>query len=323
MYAFFIDFFYIHGIVSWVIRMKKYSSEIEKLQETARTEKLEITEMSRFCAYPEQNVAACIHPSAQFGAYHVHDFFEINYVQKGSCINFVEGQTVFMEEGSLIWMHTGTFHTLYAPRESVIYNFLLRKEWFYGTVCHYPPPDTPAGQFASEAQETTYPRYLLYDPAPQNVRKAAEKLYGDKAENPLLLESDMLILAVALLESVCGKLSAVRGTSDEAMLRMLSYISAQYDTVTLGGLAAEVGYSATHVCRLFKKNLGKSFGEVVGEIRLRHAENLLLHTKRTVADIAESVGFESPEHFSRLFKKRMGKSPGRYRTEKVDINKIS
>ncbi len=296
--------------------MKKYSIEIKKLQEAARTEALEITEMDRFCTYPKQNVAACIHPSAYFGAYHVHDFFEINYVQKGSCINFVEGQTIFMEEGSLLWMHTGTFHTLYAPKESVIYNFLLRKDWFYETVCHYPLPDSPAGRFASEAQEKAYPRYLLYAPAPQRARKTAEKLYDTKSGNPLLLESNMLVLVTVLLESETGSLSEVRGTSDETMLEMLSYISAQYETVTLGTLAAAAGYSPTHVCRLFRKNLGKSFGEVVGEIRLRHAETLLLHTKRTVADIAVQVGFESPEHFSRLFKKRMGTSPGRYRAER-------
>ncbi len=316
-------FLYICDIFLWVIRMKNYSLEIERLKEAASSAKPEIMEMDRFCRFLKQNVAVCRHPSAHFNAYHVHDFFEINYVQKGSCINFVEGQTLFMEEGALIWMHTGTFHTLYAPDESVIYNFLIRKEWFYETLCRYPLPQTPAGAFASQARGNAYPRYLLYMPTPERAKRAAEKLYANTAENPLLLESDMLVLAASLLESQAGELSAVRGTSDEAMLKMLSYISAHYNTVTLGILASEVGYTTTHICRLFRKNLGKSFGEVVGEIRLRHAERELLYTERTVADIGMRVGFESPEHFSRLFKKQMGISPGRYRAERADVNKIS
>ncbi|HVU95354.1 MAG TPA: AraC family transcriptional regulator [Puia sp.] len=52
--------------------------------------------------------------------------------------------------------------------------------------------------------------------------------------------------------------------------------------------------------------------------RLDHAERLLLHSDKLVADVADECGFESQTHFNRVFKDRFGMAPLQYRGGKIE-----
>jgi len=60
---------------------------------------------------------------------------------------------------------------------------------------------------------------------------------------------------------------------------------------------------------LFRKNVGRSVKNLVGELRLIQAERLLKHSDLTVAEIARRVGFEDRSNFHRSFKKQFGVTP--------------
>lgn len=49
--------------------------------------------------------------------------------------------------------------------------------------------------------------------------------------------------------------------------------------------------------------------------RLQLGAQLLTGTARSVAEIADEVGYESEAAFNRAFKRQYGSPPGRYRTE--------
>ena len=50
-------------------------------------------------------------------------------------------------------------------------------------------------------------------------------------------------------------------------------------------------------------------------MRLRKAQQLLIGTDRSVAEIAREVGHPDPYHFSRVFRRSVGVSPAKYRKQ--------
>ncbi|KAA1247956.1 helix-turn-helix transcriptional regulator [Aquimarina sp. RZ0] len=47
--------------------------------------------------------------------------------------------------------------------------------------------------------------------------------------------------------------------------------------------------------------------------QIDHSRHLLIHTEKTVKEIAYEMNFQDPYYFSRVFKKKTGVSPTQYR----------
>ena len=78
----------------------------------------------------------------------------------------------------------------------------------------------------------------------------------------------------------------------------------------------EVGLSRVQIYRKVKALTGKSPVEILREVRLKKAYSLLVHTDKTVAEIAGEVGFATPGYFSSCFRKQYDKYPTDLRNEK-------
>jgi two-component system response regulator YesN len=83
--------------------------------------------------------------------------------------------------------------------------------------------------------------------------------------------------------------------------------------LSLEGVAKAIGVSPVYLSRLFKQELGTTFVTLLTQMRISKAMQLLGSTGQTVAEIGESVGYESQHYFSTAFKKVVGVSPNRYR----------
>ncbi len=71
----------------------------------------------------------------------------------------------------------------------------------------------------------------------------------------------------------------------------LYYMEQHYqENPSLETVALLSGYSASHFSRLFHAQLGKSYSEYLTRIRIRHAQELLLNTKKSVTEIALETG---------------------------------
>ena len=77
--------------------------------------------------------------------------------------------------------------------------------------------------------------------------------------------------------------------------------------------AAEAGMEERTFQRRFKAATGMTPVEYVQHIRVGKARELLEFTKRTVDQIAWSVGYEDAAAFRKLFHRITGLSPGEYR----------
>ncbi|WP_410770810.1 response regulator [Fontibacillus sp. BL9] len=89
------------------------------------------------------------------------------------------------------------------------------------------------------------------------------------------------------------------------------YIEANYSQkgLTIHDVAKKNHVSPNYLSYLFKKNTGYNLWEYVIKLRMEESKSLILNTDLRRYEIAEQVGYESPEHFSKIFKKYFGVSP--------------
>ena len=85
--------------------------------------------------------------------------------------------------------------------------------------------------------------------------------------------------------------------------------------VSVHRLAQDLGYSTTHLQRLFRQEMGMSISEYIAAQRLELAARLLLHGERacTVSEVAKMLGFSDVHYFSRYFRRHAGYAPQEYR----------
>lgn len=84
-------------------------------------------------------------------------------------------------------------------------------------------------------------------------------------------------------------------------------------SISLEDVSAFTGFSKYYFSRVFKQQMGISFSEYLRGKRVGMAEDLLIHTRQSIQDIALSAGFGSIATFNRVFRESRGCTPSRYR----------
>jgi AraC-like DNA-binding protein len=75
-------------------------------------------------------------------------------------------------------------------------------------------------------------------------------------------------------------------------------------------LAETLNMSLSNFSHTFKKNIGIAPNKYMQQLKLEHAQHLLL--KSSVTEVAFELGFENPSYFIRLFKEGYGITPKQY-----------
>lgn len=105
---------------------------------------------------------------------------------------------------------------------------------------------------------------------------------------------------------------------DEKMLQKLfMIINERLSDNTLNGdeIGDELGMSRTHLYRKLKSLTGFGVSELIKEVRLKKAEQMLSEKKFNVNEVAFMTGFGDTDNFRRSFKTRFGVTPSSYLTK--------
>ncbi|GJH20478.1 AraC family transcriptional regulator [Caballeronia novacaledonica] len=82
---------------------------------------------------------------------------------------------------------------------------------------------------------------------------------------------------------------------------------------TLEMLAKEAAMSRATFMRAFSAHSDSSPLALLSHVRMQLASTMLTHTKKSIADVAADVGYQSEAAFSKRFKELYGVAPGRFR----------
>lgn len=139
----------------------------------------------------------------------------------------------------------------------------------------------------------------------------------------LLKPSNMEELEEALrtMTERCGRQEETAQTENASgfiVRNALAYMEEHYqEKLTLNKVADQIYVSQWHLSKLLNKQEGKNFSEILNQIRINKAKELLKDPALRIADIAEMVGFVEVAHFSRVFKKVAGVSANEYRNTRL------
>lgn len=102
--------------------------------------------------------------------------------------------------------------------------------------------------------------------------------------------------------------------ADVTLRRALLYISENYqENISTRNVANECGVSADYISHIIKYSTDRTCSQLIRELKLIHASELIKNENYTLTDIAYAIGFCDLSHFSRNYKKKYGISPNAQR----------
>ena len=120
-----------------------------------------------------------------------------------------------------------------------------------------------------------------------------------------------------MLERIIAAIQSRRKQAHPAMLSLaLQYMAAHAgQTISRNDVARVVSLSPAHFSRFFKKHLGRGFAEVLSEMRIERAAELIARTDKDLKAISLEAGFSDQSYFTKVFHKLRGMTPADYRRQ--------
>ena len=135
--------------------------------------------------------------------------------------------------------------------------------------------------------------------------------YADpQQETQALLKS----LTGALLLHIARRCRVVAPRQIDQSLsdRMVDYMREHMDSVSLAVLGKHFSYHPTYVSNLLKKETGKTFSELLLQLRMERAVLLLRGTSLSIEEIAAMLGYSNSSNFYKAFRTYYDASPRDY-----------
>jgi AraC-like DNA-binding protein len=143
--------------------------------------------------------------------------------------------------------------------------------------------------------------------------------FGDNTPFQLNVLRSYLNILLFEIQKLCAK----NGIKDvktmfvhEKMINFENALNTHFAQSRLPSFYAKLLHiSESYLNRLCKQYRGKSAGEVIRERVCIEAQRLLLHTQMSVAQVADTLGFDSVSYFVTFFKKQFDKTPETFRKQ--------
>ncbi len=139
------------------------------------------------------------------------------------------------------------------------------------------------------------------------------------AERIIRLSPDKAALEKRFVSSTVSLLSQIASDKEKEESRPIReadrYMNDHYmdAEISLERVAEHVGLSSAYFSEFYKKSKGVGFQDMLTQIRLEKAKELLVNTSDPVYRIGNSVGYTDIKYFSKLFRKTYGIKPNEFR----------
>ncbi len=268
------------------------------------------------------------HPRFVPSLEHRHNYIEMVYVLNGQVTHVVNGDTILMGPGELLFLGRKALHEVAVTgEEDIALNFVIQPEFFGTPLSLISQESTPLRSFLMDClfNQNSGPGYLHFrmaeDLSIQNlVENLILTLRYPKANRRKISQITMTLLFLEIL----GRTDTMEWDDSEGRtLKDLEYMETNYIDGSLAQIAELLRCNVSTLSRDIHRKTGKTYTQLIQEKRLSQASFLLQTTDWTVERIALAVGYENVSYFHRLFQQRFGQSPRQHRLAKSDATERS
>lgn len=250
---------------------------------------------------------------------HTHDFVEIIYMCSGVTTHIVDGNTIELKEGELLFLsQSSTQEVMPAGTDDIAVNFIVSPVFFNNVLQMIGQEDTPIRRFLIDCLTNSkngsgYLHFEVSDILP--IQNLVENLICTLVYNtPNKRNINQITMGLLFLQLINHIDRLAYGSEEESIaFKVLAYIEENYSSGSLNELADTLHYDISALSRNIKKETGRTYTELVCEKRLSQALFLLKNTDIKVDEIAYAIGYTNVSFFYRTFKKHYGLSPFQYR----------
>lgn len=250
---------------------------------------------------------------------HRHDYVEVVYMCQGKTTHIVNGKSIQLQQGELLFMsQQATHEILECGERDIAVNFIVLPEFFNTTLSDIGEEKTPIRQFlidclcgAGHGPNHLHFRVSHLLPIQNLVESLVYFLLYD---TPNRRKTSQMTMSLLFLQLSGNTQTLLADTVEQAaVFKVLQYVDTHYVNGSFSELAELLHYDTSWLSRQIKQKTGKTYTQLIQEKRLSQAAFLLKNTDLNVDHIANTVGYENLSYFHRLFAARYGKTPKHYR----------
>ena len=243
--------------------------------------------------------------------WHVHDEYEMIYVQDGSVYFNIEGKEIVYEKNSLLFIGNLEEHKMIPYKEPYVrYVSVINREFFerfvgepaLHSIFKRKSDGTPAGIYLPECDSE-----FVHSELSRSLEEVNE---ADTFYEAYSMTSILRILIHLFRNNRDQFPEYAHNLSSKQAAEVQKYLDENFTgDISLDSLSLMFFINKYHLSRLFKELTGCSIKKYVNKKRITLAKDLLYYTKADVSKIAMDCGFNSTSNFIRAFKNMEDETP--------------
>ena len=251
---------------------------------------------------------------------HFHSYYELYYMQEGSCRCWLTDTAYTLEKGEFILIPPEEYHLFTYDQQGMHDRFTVYFDSerladamgpFLDSIKNLPVRASHFQIIPAFEEELVH----MMDRMLEYYRMENE--YGE-----LMLSHMVPVFLLFLMRHIREVPEKGRSSStDAALQRAAQYIADHYsEPLTLEDAAAVAGFTPAYFSRSFKGLAGIGFRDYLTHLRLKEAARLLRSTQLSIQDISARCGFTTSNYFGDVFRSVYKVSPRAYRRrEEVEM----
>ena len=227
---------------------------------------------------------------------HLHEYSELLYCKEGHGTVTVNGQTVSLIEGQLIWIPPNYIHQ---------YDFDQAK-----LVCAVFSNDLIPLFFKALAGR----HFCVSAVNMEELKPVLDRFYTLQKEDSLTVSGYLNLIGAKVLAA--ADFEKTRHTDGILYQKVIFFLAEHYtESITLSQVAKHFGYNKKYLSHALHELTGIHFRQLLSFYRVNHAKRLLENEpSMDITTIATESGFEALNTFHRAFRSATGMTPSEYRS---------
>ena len=242
---------------------------------------------------------------------HYHNEFELLVASKGALSVQIEENTYTLSEGDGIFINSGLLHMISAA-DNESHGFIAIV-FDYSILCT--EHDTVFNKYIQPIINGTLLVPAILAPDVCKIVRSVCIAYEDACFGfELYIKQSLLHILHLFVQSSEPTTLPVQNTKSIIIKNVLDYVEQNYsEQISLQNMADYIHISKEYLCRVFNIMSDTTPVEYLNRYRIKQSTYLLIHTDRSIADIALSCGFNNSSYYNKLFLRYMGCTPTKYR----------